>query len=141
MSIYHWRLGLTEGYVSGELKIAEVASRFSDVGEFESLVASLGFRLTSKVRRIYAVAIAHSHALFRTTATPTSLFLTGRRHHVKQETIRRTYCCPRAPCSSPANTSAGSFLFSPSHIEYNKLVSELIYIVSWWYIVSCREVA
>ncbi|KAJ3549532.1 hypothetical protein NMY22_g851 [Coprinellus aureogranulatus] len=36
--------------VSGELQIAEVASRFTDVKEFEKLVTSIGFRLTAKVR-------------------------------------------------------------------------------------------
>jgi ribosomal RNA-processing protein 8 len=34
----------------GELKIAEVASRFTDVNGFVSLVAQFGFQLTSKVR-------------------------------------------------------------------------------------------
>lgn len=34
---------------SGELNIAEVASRFTDVDEFSSLVASIGFQLKSKV--------------------------------------------------------------------------------------------
>lgn len=33
----------------GELQIAEVASRFTDVKEFEKLVASVGFRLVAKV--------------------------------------------------------------------------------------------
>jgi ribosomal RNA-processing protein 8 len=33
---------------SGELKIAEVASRFSDVENFQSLICSIGFELTSK---------------------------------------------------------------------------------------------
>lgn len=32
----------------GELKIAEVTSRFTDVGDFQSLVSSIGFRLRSK---------------------------------------------------------------------------------------------
>lgn len=34
---------------SGELQIAEVASRFTDVKEFEKLVTSIGFRLIAKV--------------------------------------------------------------------------------------------
>lgn len=33
----------------GELKIAEVTSRFTDVEEFKDLVASIGFRFKSKV--------------------------------------------------------------------------------------------
>ncbi|KAG6880448.1 hypothetical protein C0992_000050 [Termitomyces sp. T32_za158] len=33
---------------SGELKIAEVASRFTDVEKFQNLVVSIGFRLTSR---------------------------------------------------------------------------------------------
>jgi hypothetical protein len=33
----------------GELKIAEVTSRFTDVGDFQNLVSSIGFRLSSKV--------------------------------------------------------------------------------------------
>ncbi len=37
------------GFYSGELKIAEVASRFINVKQFISLVSSIGFRLSSKV--------------------------------------------------------------------------------------------
>lgn len=33
----------------GELKIAEVSSRFTDVGDFQNLVSSIGFRLRLKV--------------------------------------------------------------------------------------------
>jgi hypothetical protein len=42
---------ITESFCicSGELKIAEVASRFTDTDAFVSLVARLGFRLASKV--------------------------------------------------------------------------------------------
>ena len=36
----------------GELRIAEVASRFTDVDAFTSLVASIGFKLRSKVRLV-----------------------------------------------------------------------------------------
>lgn len=36
---------------SGELKVAEVASRFSSVDEFTSFVCSFGFTLKSKVGR------------------------------------------------------------------------------------------
>lgn len=39
-------------FPSGELKIAEVASRFTDVEEFLSLVESIGFKLNSKVEPI-----------------------------------------------------------------------------------------
>ena len=34
----------------GELKIAEVASRFTDVDAFTSLISSIGFKLKSSVR-------------------------------------------------------------------------------------------
>jgi hypothetical protein len=34
---------------SGELKIAEVASRFTDAEEFASLINSIGFKFKSKV--------------------------------------------------------------------------------------------
>lgn len=40
---------ISENPCSGELKIAEVASRFTDVEEFSKLVASIGFKLKSKV--------------------------------------------------------------------------------------------
>ena len=42
-------LGLIHSHSSGDLQIAEVASRFKDVEEFTSLVTSIGFRLISKV--------------------------------------------------------------------------------------------
>lgn len=41
---------LAEPICSGELKVAEVASRFSDVDKFISLVCQFGFQLQSKVR-------------------------------------------------------------------------------------------
>lgn len=34
----------------GDLRIAEVASRITDVKEFTSVICSVGFRLVSKVR-------------------------------------------------------------------------------------------
>ncbi|KAG6854994.1 hypothetical protein C0991_005923 [Blastosporella zonata] len=37
----------------GELKIAEVASRFTNIEEFQNLIGSTGFRLKSKVRTIF----------------------------------------------------------------------------------------
>jgi len=40
---------LAEPLCSGELKVAEVASRFSDVDKFVSLVCQFGFQLQSKV--------------------------------------------------------------------------------------------
>ncbi|TFK43389.1 methyltransferase-domain-containing protein [Crucibulum laeve] len=42
-----WRI-LKPDAISGELKIAEVASRFTDVEEFQTLVGSIGFRIKSK---------------------------------------------------------------------------------------------
>jgi ribosomal RNA-processing protein 8 len=35
---------------SGELKVAEVASRFTDIDAFVELIETIGFRLQSKVR-------------------------------------------------------------------------------------------
>lgn len=35
---------------SGELKVAEVASRFTDVEKFQNFVGSIGFRLSSRVK-------------------------------------------------------------------------------------------
>ena len=60
---------------SGELKIAEVASRFTDVKDFVSLVKSIGFRLTSKVSDA-PCTIGEPWALIRGTIT--SLVLLGR---------------------------------------------------------------
>lgn len=37
---------------SGELKIAEVASRFPDVDEFVSLISSIGFKMNAKVKSV-----------------------------------------------------------------------------------------
>ena len=42
-------LSINVGFASGELKIAEVTSRFKDVKQFEKLVAELGFQAKSKV--------------------------------------------------------------------------------------------
>lgn len=36
----------------GELKIAEVASRFPDVDEFVSLISSVGFKMNAKVKSV-----------------------------------------------------------------------------------------
>lgn len=44
---------------SGELKIAEVASRFTDVEEFSQLVSSIGFKLKSKVDNLYLSMARH----------------------------------------------------------------------------------
>ena len=44
----------------GELKIAEVASRFATVDDFVSLVRDVGFKLKKKVGGSYAAfALAH----------------------------------------------------------------------------------
>jgi ribosomal RNA-processing protein 8 len=45
---FEWSVRLL-AYSSGELKIAEVASRFKDVDKFISLIRSIGFQLVSKV--------------------------------------------------------------------------------------------
>ena len=37
----------------GELKIAEVSSRFTDLNKFISVIADIGFKLKSKVRVIF----------------------------------------------------------------------------------------
>lgn len=36
----------------GELKIAEVASRFPDLDEFVSLISSIGFKIKAKVKSV-----------------------------------------------------------------------------------------
>lgn len=48
----HWILSQASPliiYTSGELKIAEVASRFTNVQQFQSLVESVGFKHKSTV--------------------------------------------------------------------------------------------
>lgn len=39
-------------FLRGELRIAEVSSRFTDVEAFVSLVSAVGFKLKSKVRQV-----------------------------------------------------------------------------------------
>lgn len=43
------RMGTDSVFLSGELKIAEVTSRFLNLEDFVSLVSSIGFKLKSKV--------------------------------------------------------------------------------------------
>ena len=43
-------IGTVLTFGSGELKIAEVASRFANLKQFVSLISAIGFRLSSKVR-------------------------------------------------------------------------------------------
>lgn len=65
-------------FSSGELKIAEVTSRFMDVEEFASLISSIGFRLKSKVR-LMVKRITRAHDFSRMIAIPISRFLISRR--------------------------------------------------------------
>ncbi|KAG8218800.1 methyltransferase-domain-containing protein [Butyriboletus roseoflavus] len=53
-----WRIlrpGDTYGADRGELMIAEVASRFTSVNDFTSLINSIGFKLQEKVAAVHAV--------------------------------------------------------------------------------------
>lgn len=85
---------------SGELKIAEVASRFTDVEEFQTLVGSIGFRLKSKVTSPYTSSRA---ALLkkntRMTVILILLFLSSKRFRAKARVKRSGPRCYRGPVS------------------------------------------
>jgi ribosomal RNA-processing protein 8 len=75
---------------SGELKIAEVASRFTDPEEFTSLIISIGFKLKSKVRLPwqYSSIRFSPKSLYRMKAILISLYLSSKRWRGKRRTRR-----------------------------------------------------
>lgn len=95
---------------SGELKIAEVASRIEDVQAFTSLISSMGFKLTSKVRVEFAVESSPvSDGGARTIPTPISRSSTSRRYRERTKVkVHGNNCRHAEGCSSTASTSDDS---------------------------------